>query len=65
MPDKPLTLQDLQQASGTVGEPDDSSGSKATDDAGHPYGDNKYGKGSSAPLKQFGAGKPIRPGTGQ
>jgi len=62
---KPLTLQDLQSATGPVGEEDNVSGSTATDNAGHPYGDNKYGKASSSPLKQLGAGKPMKPGTGQ
>lgn len=61
MADKPLTLNDLQKATGPVGEPDDAPPPKQY----HPYGDNSYGKGSSGTLKSLGAGKQIKPGSGQ
>lgn len=67
MGDAPLTLDDLQKATGPVGEPDDAPIGTSVPDPkqGHPYGDDKYGKGSGAVLKQLGANKVIKPGTGQ
>lgn len=63
----PLTLEDLVKASGDVGEEDTApeGSSKPEPNVPHPYGDSSYGKGSSATLKALGAGKTLKPGSGQ
>ena len=60
-----LTLEDLKQATGPVGEPDSAPLSKDEPVTAHPYGDDGHGKGTSDTLGRLGAGKPITPGSGQ
>jgi len=67
MADKPLTLDDLKQATGVVGEPDSAPQSSVPqNDREHPYGDDGHGSGTGAVLDKLGAkNKYITPGTGQ